>query len=259
MFFLKGYISSWFPSSYRKDDNVLQIVICEDDKRYLQYIESAVKKIIDKNNISGQVVCVADNPGPVGEFIRHKTANVFFLDIDLKVPESGYTLAQRIRESDRQAYIVFITAHLEFVLQAFKIKPFDFLPKPATAEILEKCLLDIHKDYLAANETKENVSYLEIKSGSNLYRLKAADIVFIEKLSYKTIIHMVNNEIHCYDTLESIENRLPGKNFVRCHKSFIANRDYISNINVKEKKVVFESGQFCFIGGKYKKGLLLNV
>ncbi len=235
---------------------MLRIVICDDDKRYLQYVESIVKKIIIKNGIPGQIVCSADSPELIGEFIRNKTANVFLLDIDLKVQESGFMLAQKIRENDRKAYIVFITAHLEFILRAFKIKPFDFLPKPATAEILEKCILDIYNDYMFINDTREEANFIEIKSGSNLYRIRAADIIYIEKVSYKTIIHMVSNEIYCYDTLESIENRLSGNNFVRCHKSFIVNRDYISNINTKEKKVVFESGQFCFIGGKYKKGLM---
>ncbi len=235
---------------------MLQIVICEDEQRYLNYISNTVEKIINRNSIVGQIVCAADNPELVEEYIKHRQANVFLLDIDLKVPKSGYALARKIREQNRKAYIVFITAHLEFVLQAFKVKPFDFLPKPVTGEILDKCIVDIYNDYMLLTDTEENINYLEVKSGTNLYRIKTADIVYIEKLSFKTIIHMVNNEIHCYETLESIEKKLPEANFVRCHKSFIANRDYIANINIKEKRIVFESGQYCFIGGKYRKGLL---
>lgn len=253
------FSGGFYPPLCREDDYVLQIVICEDDKRYLQYVESTVEKVIDKNGIQGQIVCSADNPELVGEYIRNRTANVFLLDIDLKVPESGYMLAQKIRENDRKAYIVFISAHLEYILRAFKIKPFDFLPKPVTAEILEKCILDINNDILMVNDPGDEANILEIKAGPNLYRIRVSDIIYVEKLSFKTIIHMVNNEIYCYDTLESIENRLSGNNFVRCHKSFIANRHYISNINIKDKKVVFESGQFCFIGGKYKKGLMPDV
>ncbi|MCX7921535.1 MAG: LytTR family DNA-binding domain-containing protein [Clostridia bacterium] len=239
---------------------MLQIVLCEDNQLYLNSIANTVKKILSQNNINGKIVCKATDAKTVENYLKHNMANVFFLDIDLKSKETGYNLAEKIREYNIQAYIVFVTCHFEFVLQAFKVQCFDFLTKPVTEEILEQCLLRIYRNYLATTSIPlNNDRCIEIKSGSNIYKIKTKDIIYIERQGFRTIVYTVYSEISCYETLDAFEKMLSDKNFVRCHKSFIANKAYMSEIHLKEKVIFFETGQKCYIGPKYKKELVASV
>lgn len=237
---------------------MLEIVICDDNERCLNNFNSIIEKTLRDHNINGRIVCKANCPEIVEEFIKHKSANVYFLDIDFKNCISGYSLAKKIRERDIKAYIVFVSGHLEYVLQAFKIKTFDFLPKPVSPEILEQCLLNMYSDYIGTTNVSYDCRYIEVKSGASIYRIKNSDIVFIEKLNSKTLIHMASGIVTCTETLEALNKTLNDESFIRCHKSFIANKTYISEIHLNKNEIVFETGQVCYIGRKYKKGLVYD-
>ena len=69
----------------------------------------------------------------------------------------------------------------------------------------------------------------------------------------KLIFCTCNKNYEIYSSFNKIENLLPD-NFVRCHKSYIANTDSIQNIT--NNKVVFYNDLSCDIGPKYKNNLM---
>lgn len=236
---------------------MLQIVVCEDNPVSLNNLAGMIERVLKRNQINGKIVCKATDVVTVENYIKHNEANLFFLDIDLKTKENGYNLAEKIRENFINAYIVFVTCHFEYVLHAFKVQSFDFLAKPVTVDVIEQCLLRVYKYYLAAAEcSMHKDKCIDIKSGSILYKIKIKDIVYIERLGFKTIIYTVQSVINCYMTLETLEKMLQEDHFIRCHKSYIVNKLFIREIHFKEKLILFETGQKCCIGPKYKKELL---
>lgn len=234
---------------------MLEIVICDDNTPFLTNTSKILEHIIKIHSLNARIVCKANSLYELENFLKHNTANVFFMDIDFKTRETGLNHAIKIRESNHNAYIIFISAHLEFVFQAFKAKPFNFIPKPVTKEILEECLLDIYNDHI---KTFDNTisKFIEIKTGTTLYKLKTSDIIFIEKAYFRTIIHAKNCSVQCYETLEAIMNKLSDDNFIRCHKSFICNKTYITEIRFKTREILLENGFVCYIGKKYLKELM---
>lgn len=228
---------------------MLQIVICEDNKEFLDQFTNMIQSILDNNKIKGEILCTTTNVRDVEFVIASGKGNTFFLDIDLKDSESGYTLAEKIRKNNPYAYIVFVTGHFEYVLHAFKVYAFDFLQKPVTYEILEQCLQRIHDHHMVISN---DYKYIEVKSGSNLYKIKTNDIVYIERFKRDTIIYTKNGQVTCHKSLDSLLKQLNDTNFVRCHKSFIANKQLITQINQKERIIVFKTDQKCSFGRKYK-------
>jgi two-component system response regulator AgrA len=216
-------------------------------------LEIIINRIIEKNQINGKIVLKADNPYTVQEFLKNNKANLFIIDIDLKVQFSGLELAKEIREKINSVYIVFVTAHLEFVFNSFKVKPFDFLPKPVTEEIIEQCIKDVYDDYII-NFNQEKDRIIEIKSGQVIYKIKINDIILIEKKDSRTIIYTATNMIQCSENLEKISCMLDEESFIRCHKSFICNKKYISEVRLKTGEIIFETGHSCLLGRKYRKG-----
>ena len=237
---------------YWRELIMLQIVICEDDKEFLVQLTNMIQSILNNNKINGEILCSTSNARDVEFALASGKANTFFLDIDLKNSENGYALAEKIRKSNPHAYIVFVTGHFEYVLHSFKVYTFDFLQKPITSEILEQCLQRIYDHYLSVSN---NCKYIEIKSGPSLYIIKINNIVYIERFKRDAIIYMTNGQITCHDSLENLLKKLNDSNFVRCHKSFIANRQFITQIDQKERSIVFETGQKCSFGRKYKNDI----
>jgi two-component system response regulator AgrA len=94
-----------------------------------------------------------------------------------------------------------------------------------------------------------------VKSGSTIYNLKLNDIVFIEKQHNKAIIHTDSQSISCYETLEHFEEALKEKAFIRCHKSYLANKQFIREIRFNSMEIVFETGHHCYIGKSFRKGV----
>jgi two-component system, LytTR family, response regulator LytT len=79
-------------------------------------------------------------------------------------------------------------------------------------------------------------SFVEIKSNKRIYKVAVSDIVYIESLGNYIIYHLSNKKLISYTSLtESLEN-LP-QNFVRVHKSFIVNKDFILSYNHEDIEV----------------------
>lgn len=77
----------------------------------------------------------------------------------------------------------------------------------------------------------------------------------LKKCGVKLIYHTLHGEISTYNSFTKISNNLPC-NFVRCHKSFIANINNIANISLSENLIVFNNNETCFIGPKYKNSFM---
>lgn len=237
---------------------MLEIVVCEDNEKYRQSIIENLNSIIKEKNISGAIAYASNSPSKVLEYIDDHMPNVFFLDIDLNADINGIDLAISINEKLTDVYIVFISQYANLVFKSFKVRPFDFLPKPITKDALESVLIEINEDYLKKFDL-ERPEFLYIKIGSQVYQIHKSDIIFIEKYGNKCIIHSTNKIINCYQSLDTIFEKLANDNFVRCHKSFIVNKLFIEHLDLVNMEIFLTNGEKCFIGGKFKKNLVSQI
>ncbi len=238
---------------------MLKIVICEDDRLWLENLVRITEKIISKNHLDAEIVLQSNEIKEVQAFIRKNQANVFLLDIDFQGEEDGLHLARIIRKADVNAYIVFISAHLEYIMLAFKVQAFDFLPKPVTLEVLENMLRSIQNHNLQKTNAGNQNQKLRFKNGASIISIFISDISYIEKIGYETYIHMNNKSTKCCRrSLDSLEKELAGSNLIRCHRAYIINKSRILELRMKEKSVILDNGEICPIGGKYKQELLEN-
>ena len=237
---------------------MLEIVVCEDNNEYRQIISDIISHFMVDNRINGSLVLDTALPQRVLEFISDHSPNVFFLDIDLNSKWSGLDLASIIHEKSSDAYIVFISQYTNLVFQSFKVRPFDFLPKPVTKKDLGDVLMEINNDYLKKFDV-DRPELLNIKIGSKIYQIPKKEIVYFEKYGNKCTVHAKTKTIYCYQSLDSIYDKLASSDFIRCHKSFIVNKNFIDQINFAEMEIILTNGQKCFIGGKYKMNLLTEA
>ena len=163
---------------------------------------------------------------------------------------SGLDLAQKIRSINKKVYIIFATAHLEYLILAYKCKTFDYLTKPISLNNLESTILRLFDD--VCSDTS-NPSFIKINNKNTI--IKADSICFIEKDNMKLVFRSASTDYSVYSSFNKIQPTLP-PNFIRCHKSYIANIHNIESIN--ETTIHFDKTNKlkCYIGQHYRKKFL---
>lgn len=196
--------------------------------------------------------CFTD-PSSLVDYLKENTVSVLFLDIDLKSEISGIDLANEIRKTNKDMYIIFTSAHLEYILIAYQCKTFDFIPKPITHERIEETFIRLIDDI--KSDTKLS-SFIRLDNKNTI--INQNNVNFIKKEGMKLVFYTNTRKYETYSSFSKIANELP-TNFVRCHKSYIANVNNISDIQMSDSTITFEhagSNDKCFIGPKYKKNLM---
>lgn len=228
---------------------MLNFVICDDNLNILTKLSKILENIFIKYNYDAKVDFVSDDPDKILDFVCLNNTDVVILDINLKANKTGLELAQAIREKNKNTYIIFTTGHLEYAMVAYKFKTFDYIAKPITQERLEETVLRLFADIYSKPK-----KYLKIDNKNTI--IDENEINYIKRDGMKLVFCTDSRDYEIYSSFNKIKDTLP-KNFVRCHKSYIANMDKISNLEPVENRIIFNNSNFsCDIGPKYKKNLL---
>ena len=227
---------------------MLNFVICDDNQNMLNKLNKMFDTIFISNNIDASIAFQSINPAEILDFARSHTVDVFVLDIQLKSNMSGLELAQKIREFNKDCYLIFTTGHLEYSLLAYKLKTFDYLAKPITTERLEETILRLVDDINGRPK-----KYIRIDSKNTL--VDENEILYIKREGMKLIYHTSTKDYEAYSSFAKMEDLLP-QNFIRCHKSFVVNVNKIVHIEPVSSYIFFSDDSSCEIGPKYKKIIL---
>ena len=171
-----------------------------------------------------------------------------FLDINLKSNKSGLELAESIRKINKNAYIVFTTAHLEYVMIAYKFKTFDYLAKPITYDRLEDTVKRLIDDINGLPK-----QYIKIDNKNTI--IDESEIQYIKRDGMKLLFHTSSRDYDTYSSFNKFQDKLP-KNYIRCHKSYIANISQIKDVDPVSGIITFKDNSTCEIGPKYKLQLM---
>lgn len=200
---------------------MINIAICEDNEKELARIHS--------------MLCQAKIPC---KFIEYTSAEPLLLDIeanqkqfdiflmDIYLPgQNGIEAAHRIRESDKNAVIIFMTTSEDFYREAFDLYAFHYLIKPVSltklTEVLQKAL-----DQIASPSEMLQITF----RGQNIM-LRHSDIAYINSSGHAMCFNMMNGQKYTsYGRLDEIQTQLTDDLFVRCHKSFIVNLIHVNKL-----------------------------
>ena len=231
--------------------DMLNFVICDDNLNILEKFPKILESIFIKHGYDAQVVLTTDNINEIFDYTDDNKVDVFILDIDLKSNKSGLDVASKIRESNKDAYFIFTTAHLEYAIVAYKFKTFDFLPKPVTSERLEETIVRLFEDINGKPKR-----FIKIDNKKTI--IDANEILYIRRDKMKLVFHTKDRIYETYSSFNKIQSALP-ENFVRAHKSFIVNIDKIVNVDPVSNLIYFTNDIYCDIGPKFKHSLFEEV
>jgi len=225
---------------------MLNFIICDDDIHMINKLSLLFEKAFLKNDFDAKIVLKTQDYKDVLSFMSSNIVNVVILDIEFKNSKvSGLNIAEEIRKINKDCYIIFITSHFEYIVEAYDYKTFAYLFKNSlSVDTLSDTLNRLFDDISGSSR-----KFIKIDHKGTFVDLN--DVLFIEKSGMKLIYHTFHEIIETYNSFSKIEELLPD-NFVRCHKSFIANVTNIVHISLSTSTIHFKDGSVCYIGPKYK-------
>lgn len=224
---------------------MLNFVLCDDNLNIVNKMKEMLEIIFIKHDIEANVNFISDNAHDTLNFINEHHVDVAILDVNLNSNISGIDLAKEIRKKNKNIYLIFSTGHMEYSLLAFTVKTFDYLPKPITIERLEITINRLIDDIQSSNKKFINIDKRTV--------ISPEDINYIKKDGMKLVFCTNSKKYEVYNSFNKIEDILPD-NFVRCHKSYIANTHNIKNID--RNIINFDNDLSCEIGPKYKNNFM---
>ena len=226
---------------------MLNFAIIEDDEKILKNLYHYLESIFMQHDFDAEIGIHTTNVDSLLSYINKNKVDVLILDIDLNSTLSGLEIAKKVRSSNKDCYIIFETAHLEFGLMAYRFKTFDYISKPITRQRLEDCIIRLFEDVSGVSKR-----FIRIDNKNTIIAEK--EIKYIKRDGMKIVFHTNSRDYEIYSSFSKIQDKLP-ENFVRCHKSFIANVDNITKVESTDNMVYFNNS-CCEIGPKYKNYFL---
>ena len=239
---------------------MLDIFVCEDNPIQRKTIVQTIQNIVLMEDLDMQLIFDTQDPYALLEKVKNsQNTGVYFLDIDLNSNMNGMKLAQQIRLSDPRGFIIFITAHSELSYMTFqyRVEAMDFVLKdnPAEAKVkIRECLLKSMERYtLTTNRTHKVYT---LAAGGRKISVDYDDILFFETSGniHKIILHAKNRQMEFPGTIKELAGTLDG-NFVRCHRSFLVNKNKIKEIDAKNRIIYFTNGETCLMSTRMMKEL----
>ena len=227
---------------------MLNFIICDDNIHILNKLSKMLESIFIKHNFEANIAFTSTTANEVLDFVNSNKTDVLILDINLKSNITGLELARKVRETNKNCYIIFTTGHLEYAIVAYKLKTFDYLPKPITSERLEDTIVRLFEDISGLPK-----KYIKIDNKNTM--VDENEIQYIKRDGMKLVFHTTNKDYEVYTSFNKIMDILPS-NFVRCHKSYVANINKIANIEPITNTIFFENNSSCDIAPKYKNNLM---
>ncbi|WP_298222653.1 LytTR family DNA-binding domain-containing protein [Flavobacterium sp.] len=174
---------------------------------------------------------------------------VVFLDIQLN-DGTGFDVLEQLAQKNGKttSHIVFITAHEEYAIKAFRFSALDFLLKPVDPDelemvvgkirtVLEKNNSYAHIDLLLENIRKkvDNFKRIALTTADGIHLFEVSDIIRCESEDNYTTFYIKNSKpIIISKTLKEYEDLLSEYGFERIHQSHLINLAYLKSYVKKE-------------------------
>ncbi|MCD8326248.1 MAG: LytTR family DNA-binding domain-containing protein [Lachnospiraceae bacterium] len=205
----------------------MKIGICDDEKSTREYLEKISKEWGPERGVPVETVCFADAERFLFAWEECRDFDVLLLDIEMG-RMNGMELAGRIRESDEDAAIIFITGYDEYIGQGYEVAALHYLMKPVAKERLWQVL-----DRAYAGLRRKGIrEVFEAADLPGMVTITLEDIWYVEAFAHDCAVYLKNRDYRVRRSIGEMEKLFSekGLSFVRTHRSYLVNLKYVSSV-----------------------------
>jgi two-component system LytT family response regulator len=221
--------------------NKIRTIVIDDEKLAREITKGYLSK-----HPEIEIIAECSNGFDAIKKINEDKPDLIFLDIQMpKI--SGFEMLELL---DDPPAIIFTTAYDQYAIKAFEVSAVDYLLKPFSEERFNDALKKSYaliKDKFQQNSTIKNIidhndekiEFLDrvvIKDGSKISIVPVESIKWIEAQDDYVMINSEQGRFLKKKTMKFFENHLDENMFIRIHRSYIINADFIQHLEQKGKE-----------------------
>ena len=229
----------------------IRVIIIDDES----LARSITRKYLSKRT-EFEIVAECSNGFDAIKKINEEEPDIVFLDIQMP-RMTGFEMLELI---ENPPIIIFTTAYDHYAIKAFEVNAVDYLLKPFSEErfneAIEKTLVHL-KEKTSQSEAiqklieknDEKVEYIErviIKDAGKINIVPVEKIKWIEAQDDYVMIHSDIGKFLKQKTMKYFENHLNENQFVRIHRSYIINLDFLQHLeqtDTESYRLVLKNGK----------------
>ena len=201
----------------------MRIAVCDDSSLDRDLFVALLHHYFVNKPISKEIIQYENGVDLLHDVEDDMWFDIVFLDIYMN-DLLGIDVAHKLRSLGYRGHIIFLTATADFAVDSYEVEALGYLLKPQSFEKLSQ-VMD------RAIRTMTTNTYL-VKNHSKIIRVPYHEILYIESMNSKCIIHCCNEQHYViYKRLTTIEHELNDKRFLRCHQSYLVNMDHIHQVD----------------------------
>ena len=199
----------------------LSVAVCDDEVQVRKELIARSADYFAYADIDGRFTEFADGESLLASY-ENGTADFQIVLLDIKMQDlNGISAAKALRAD---ALIVFVTSSAEYVFRGYEVKAFRYVLKTEISHAFRKILEECVAELCATAQT------YTFRSGTQDTAVRLADILYFESNRRQITLHTKQGTHTYYEKLDTIEKQLRGKDFVRCHQSFLVNAKEIRTV-----------------------------
>lgn len=208
---------------------MIRVAFCDDDQSVLDELKDLLGRYCTKHDREIGHVAYLSSLDLLAEIERGARYDILFLDIILP-NENGISIAKEIRQYDRVVKIIFLTSSCEFAVQSYTVGTYFYQIKPICEEDFFRLM-----DSAISECQKEQQHSLILRCKSGITRIGLDRLEYCEVLGRVLQFHMEDGKVlEGTGSLDKLYGELARyENFVRPHRSFLVNMEYIQRISYK--------------------------
>lgn len=188
-----------------------------------------------------KIIDTFTNPSEAISAINYLKPDVVFLDIEM--PElDGFQMLQKLQYKGFD--LIITTAYNQYAIQAFKENAIDYLLKPVDPDDLLKAMKKVKKNRssdqlgdsiekvfkkVLAKEIQPIPQKIPLALQDKIVMVEKDDILYCKSDGNYTHVYLKNGSNYFISkSIKNVNNDLPQAQFLRIHKSYLVNTNYIA-------------------------------
>jgi DNA-binding LytR/AlgR family response regulator len=185
--------------------------------------------MVKARKLSCEMDIFHDGAGIAAAVKSGKRYDLIFLDIEM-ADMDGLRAAKEIRQHDKAALIIYVSSYSQYAIEAYDVRPFQFMVKPVNVDRLENYF------DAALEEILDDDVYFRYINNKQSLKVPVKEILYFES-NLRQVNIVTTTELRNYrEKLSSVEKVLQQSklDFWRIHQSYLVNRAHIFRARFSE-------------------------
>lgn len=212
---------------------MIHIAICDDSIDELSHLVQLLNQYRTSKHLNCEYAVFQNGFELVSTLERGRRFDLYCLDIIMPA-FMGIDVAKEIREHDKSVPIVFFTSSSDFALASYSVNAVNYVLKPVSKE-----KFFITFDQVLEQMRIEQEDAIVVKSDEGIQRILLSNLVFTEVMGRSVFYHLASGKVIA--SIESFASvcdvLLKHSCFVKTHRSYIVNMQYVDTIDAKQVRL----------------------